>query len=135
MPQLCTVMIAALNHWHDPSQESRRNQENTSDNLLWTFRGVLGGTLFLTAASTTGGRAFSRCIWNSLGIRELIEKLWGMAWDMWEHCNDILHKTITRAKYGYADQTTIYDGHRWLTAKRCTLNECPGKGPTIQFGC
>jgi hypothetical protein len=31
-------------------------------------------------------------------VRELIKKLWGVSWDMWDHRNDILHSTITPAK-------------------------------------
>jgi hypothetical protein len=31
-------------------------------------------------------------------VRELIKKLWGVAWDMWEHRNGILHDTVTPAK-------------------------------------
>mgnify|MGYP000240831577 CR=1 FL=1 len=31
-------------------------------------------------------------------MRELIKKLWGVAWHMWEHRNNILHNTLTPAK-------------------------------------
>jgi hypothetical protein len=38
--------------------------------------------------------------WNTgrKWVRELIKKLWGVAWDMCEHQNNILHSTIMPAK-------------------------------------
>jgi hypothetical protein len=40
-------------------------------------------------------------------VRELIKKLWVIAWDMWEHRNRILHDTITPAKLQKIEQATI----------------------------
>jgi hypothetical protein len=40
-------------------------------------------------------------------VRELIKKLWGVAWDMWEHRNGILHDTITPAKLRKIAYTNI----------------------------
>jgi hypothetical protein len=105
MPKLRTAIIEGLHHWRDPTKVRQESSSHDirlavaqQDNIGWQqfinghlgyrWKGIQQEYLEFLARRNTGKK------W----VRELIKKLWGVAWDMWEHRNDILHTTLTPAK-------------------------------------
>jgi len=105
MPKLRTAIIEGLHHWRDPTQVC---QESVSYDirLAVTLQDSIGWQQFINGQVGYRWKGIqqeyleflSRRNTGKKWVRELIKKLWGVAWDMWEHRNDILHNTLTPAK-------------------------------------
>jgi hypothetical protein len=92
------AIIAYLEGWRNAQQESVRISQEWigqafSDQSTLGWRNFLEGFLHTSWQATQKiyfariGSARSPKRWTTA----LIQKLWDVAWDMWEHRNDILH--------------------------------------------
>jgi hypothetical protein len=114
MPQLRTALLACLSHWRDPvlpcppsDIHDIRMAVELQDRIGWypfvnghlcnLWKGIQHQYYVFLGRRNTGRK------W----VRELIKKLWGIAWDMWEHRNGILHADITPAKLQQIEQANL----------------------------
>ena len=114
MPQLRIAILAGLSHWRNPLLERRTSSVNAiqqavelQDKIGW-YQFVMGQMGYLWKGIQQEYLEFlGRRNTGRKWVRELIKKFWGIAWDMWEHRNGILHDTITPAKLQKIAQADI----------------------------
>jgi hypothetical protein len=92
-PALASQLLAFLNSWHSQDISPRLSNYTIAQSLIgWhnAFEGWLAADIsnaqqyfYSASRSLRTGRRW---------LIELIKKLWGIAWDMWEHRNGILHQ-------------------------------------------
>jgi ribonuclease HI len=105
MPQLQTAILNGLSQWRDPTHlpcpsgiQDIRTAVALQDTIGW-YPFATGHMGYLWKGIQQQYYAFlGRRNTGKKWARELIKKLWGVAWDMWEHRNDILHNSDTPAK-------------------------------------
>jgi hypothetical protein len=92
-PELASQLLAFLNSWHSQDISPRLSNYTIAQSLIgWhnAFEGWLAADISNAQQYFYSASRFLRT--GRRWLIELIKKLWGIAWDMWEHRNGILHQ-------------------------------------------
>jgi hypothetical protein len=97
-PEMSKAIIAYLEGWRNGQQESVRISQEWIGQAF-SNQSTLGWRNFLEGFLHTSWQATQKIYFARIGSARspkrwttaLIQKLWDVAWDMWEHRNDILH--------------------------------------------
>lgn len=106
MPELQQAIINALEHWRAPlwSITQPTNQHDLlkaidhQNQLGWSM--FLHGSLspFWKASQELYQLSVLQCTTGQTWAVSLLRRVWMIAWSMWDHCNEVLHSTITMAQ-------------------------------------
>jgi len=95
-PKLIELLLTELQAWRNGEPHTTTLQlAQTQLEIGW--EAALDGWLSLDWQATQEAYwlQWCRCKSSKRWTAELIKKLWNVAWDMWEHCNDTLHNSTT----------------------------------------
>jgi len=98
--KIAAAILWGLNKWQNPSAATE-----PPDAVFLKDQEALGWDHFMDGWLVHSWRTYQESLWHSVKsqqsswhwVAKLIKKIWNVTWDMWAHCNGILHNS-TQAK-------------------------------------